>query len=231
MSTIETIDQIKQHYAQSLAIGLILSYCSGYIDAYTYVLRAHSLVAGQTGNIIFLAVDMADKGPTITETRLFTLIFFILGVFSISFIDKKFASSGYVKPLSLLPCIICCLAIGFLPLSAPNLFVVPPLAFSIGIMTTSFGKVEDIPYNNSFLTGNIKKGMIAWNGFFFSHNLSQKHTAILYFEITLAFTFGALCSALLIKVCGIYTIWLSALILTLVMLVYLYLLHLNHTHK
>ena len=40
----------------------MLAFCGGYIDAYTYVLREHSLVAGQTGNIVFLAVDIASKG-------------------------------------------------------------------------------------------------------------------------------------------------------------------------
>ena len=38
---------IAGRYAQSLLIGLTLAFCGGYIDAYTYVLREHSLVAGQ----------------------------------------------------------------------------------------------------------------------------------------------------------------------------------------
>lgn len=70
-------------------IGLTLAFCGGYIDAYTYVLREHSLVAGQTGNIVFLAVDIASKGLVLTETRFFTLVFFILGIFTISFLAKK----------------------------------------------------------------------------------------------------------------------------------------------
>ncbi len=191
---INNYELVKQKYAQSLLIGLTLAFCGGYIDAYTYVLREHSLVAGQTGNIVFLAVDIASKGLVLTETRFFTLVFFILGIFTISFLAKKL-DSPYVKPLSLLPCILACLVIGFLPVSTPDYLVVPPLAFGVGIQTTSFSKIEGIPYNNSFSTGNIKKGMLAWNGFFFSHNLADKHAAKLYLAITLAFALGALCSA------------------------------------
>ena len=183
---INNYELVKQKYAQSLLIGLTLAFCGGYIDAYTYVLREHSLVAGQTGNIVFLAVDIASKGLVLTETRFFTLVFFILGIFTISFLAKKL-DSPYVKPLSLLPCIL--------------------------------------PYNNSFSTGNIKKGMLAWNGFFFSHNLADKHAAKLYLAITLAFALGALCSAELEKIWGIHTIWAITVILSTVMLRYLYLLH------
>ncbi len=221
---INNYELVKQKYAQSLLIGLTLAFCGGYIDAYTYVLREHSLVAGQTGNIVFLAVDIASKGLVLTETRFFTLFFFILGIFTISFLAKKL-DSPYVKPLSLLPCILACLVIGFLPVSTPDYLVVPPLAFGVGIQTTSFSKIEGIPYNNSFSTGNIKKGMLAWNGFFFSHNLADKHAAKLYLAITLAFALGALCSAELEKIWGIHTIWAITVILSTVMLRYLYLLH------
>ena len=86
---INNYELVKQKYAQSLLIGLTLAFCGGYIDAYTYVLREHSLVAGQTGNIVFLAVDIASKGLVLTETRFFTLVFFILGIFTISFLAKK----------------------------------------------------------------------------------------------------------------------------------------------
>lgn len=223
MSPIKVEESIKQKYAESLLVGLTLAFCGGYIDAYTYVLREHSLVAGQTGNIVFLAVDIVSKGFVLTETRLFTLIFFVLGIFTISFIAEKF-KSPYVKPLSLIPCILACLVIGFLPVSTPDYLVVPPLAFGVGIQTTSFSKIEGIPYNNSFLTGNVKKGMIAWNGFFFSHSLDEKHAALLYFEITFSFALGALVSASLQKVCGIKTIWLIVLILSVIVWRYLYLL-------
>lgn len=108
MSPIKVEESIKQKYAESLLVGLTLAFCGGYIDAYTYVLREHSLVAGQTGNIVFLAVDIVSKGFVLTETRLFTLIFFVLGIFTISFIAEKF-KSPYVKPLSLIPCILACL--------------------------------------------------------------------------------------------------------------------------
>ena len=147
---INNYELVKQKYAQSLLIGLTLAFCGGYIDAYTYVLREHSLVAGQTGNIVFLAVDIASKGLVLTETRFFTLVFFILGIFTISFLAKKL-DSPYVKPLSLLPCILACLVIGFLPVSTPDYLVVPPLAFGVGIQTTSFSKIEGIPYNLSLI--------------------------------------------------------------------------------
>lgn len=40
-------------------IGLALTFIGGFIDAYTFVQRGGVLAAGQTGNLIFLSVDIA----------------------------------------------------------------------------------------------------------------------------------------------------------------------------
>ena len=51
------------------------------------------------------------------------------------------------KPiLSLVPLAILSLIIGFVPLSVDNMFIIPPLAFCMGLVTTAFGEVSGIAY-------------------------------------------------------------------------------------
>ncbi len=39
--------------AESRQLACALTFCGGFIDAYTYIQRGHTLSAGQTGNVIF----------------------------------------------------------------------------------------------------------------------------------------------------------------------------------
>ena len=79
------------------------------------------------------------------------------------------------KPiLSLVPLAILSSIIGFIPLSVDNMFIIPPLAFCMGLVTTAFGEVSGIAYNNAFMTGNIKRTMLA-----FGEYVRTKHTAFL----------------------------------------------------
>ena len=57
------------------------------------------------------------------------------------------------KPiLSLLPLAILSIIIGFVPQTVDNIYLVPPLAFCMGLVTTAFGEVSGIAYNNAFMT-------------------------------------------------------------------------------
>ncbi len=49
----------KLFQLKEIAIGL--TFIGGFIDAYTYVQRGRVLAAGQTGNIVFLSVDIARQ--------------------------------------------------------------------------------------------------------------------------------------------------------------------------
>ena len=97
---------------------------------------------------------------------------------------------------------------GFLPVSTPDYLVVPPLAFGVGIQTTSFSKIEGIPLQQLLFPREISKRDARLGTDFSSPTiLADKHAAKLYLAITLAFALGALCSAELEKICGIHTIW------------------------
>ena len=56
------------------------------------------------------------------------------------------------KPiLSLIPLAILSIIIGFVPQTVDNIYLVPPLAFCMGLVTTAFGEVSGIAYNNAFM--------------------------------------------------------------------------------
>ena len=65
------------------------------------------------------------------------------------------------KPiLSLILFAVLSLIIGFVPQTVDNIYLVPPLAFLYGTVTTSFGEVSGIAYNNAFMTGILN--VLCW---------------------------------------------------------------------
>ena len=185
--------KISRH---SKRLALFLTFCAGYVDAYTFIVRGNTLVAGQTGNVVFLSVGLIQDNVSDASTKVMTLLSFMLGVFLLTVYKEKLRVVK--KPiLSLFPLAILSLIIGFVPLTVDNIYIVPPLAFCMGLVTTAFGEVSGIAYNNAFMTGNIKRTMLA-----FGEYVRTKHTAFLmegliFVSLLISFILGVVFSAYL----------------------------------
>ena len=185
--------KISRH---SKRLALFLTFCAGYVDAYTFIVRGNTLVAGQTGNVVFLSVGLIQDNVSDASTKVMTLLSFMMGVFLLTVYKEKLRVVK--KPiLSLFPLAILSLIIGFVPLTVYNIYIVPPLAFCMGLVTTAFGQVSGIAYNNAFMTGNIKRTMLA-----FGEYVRTKHTAFLmegliFVSLLISFILGVVFSAYL----------------------------------
>ena len=185
--------KISRH---SKRLALFLTFCAGYVDAYTFIVRGNTLVAGQTGNVVFLSVGLIQDNVSDASTKVMTLLSFMLGVFLLTVYKEKLRVVK--KPiLSLFPLAILSLIIGFVPLTVDNIYIVPPLAFCMGLVTTAFDQVSGIAYNNAFMTGNIKRTMLA-----FGEYVRTKHTpflfeGLIFVSLLSSFVFGVVFSAYL----------------------------------
>ncbi len=161
---------IRKISRQSKRLALFLTFCAGYVDAYTFIVRGNTLVAGQTGNVVFLSVELIKNNVSDVRDKVLTLLAFMMGVFLLTIYKEKLRIVK--KPiLSLIPLAILSIIIGFVPQTVDNIYLVPPLAFCMGLVTTAFGEVSGIAYNNAFMTGNIKRTMLAFGDYF-----RTKHT-------------------------------------------------------
>ena len=185
--------KISRH---SKRLALFLTFCAGYVDAYTSLVRGNTLVAGQTGNVVFLSVGIVQENVADAEAKILTLLSFMLGVFLLTIYKEKFRIVK--KPiLSLFPLGILSIIIGFVPLSVDNIFIVPPLAFCMGLVTTAFGEVSGIAYNNAFMTGNIKRTMLAFGDYIRTKHRPFLREGIIFVSLLSSFVLGVVVSAYL----------------------------------
>ena len=185
---------IRKISRQSKRLALFLTFCGGYEDAYTFIVRGNTLVAGQTGNVVFLSVGLIQHNVSDASAKVMTLLAFMMGVFLLTLYKEKLRIVK--KPiLSLIPLAVLSLIIGFVPQTVDNIYLVPPLAFCMGLVTTAFGEVSGIAYNNAFMTGNIKRTMLAFGDY-----LRTKHTpflreGLIFVSLLSSFVFGVIFSA------------------------------------
>lgn len=106
--------------SESRQLACALTFCGGFIDAYTYIQRGHTLSAGQTGNVIFFSSALADHNIPGMINRASTFIAFSLGLLLVG-LFHKYVKSQYWRVFCLFPILVICTVVGFLPKSVPNL--------------------------------------------------------------------------------------------------------------
>ena len=173
-----------------------MTFCAGYVDAYTFIVRGNTLVAGQTGNVVFLSVGLIQHNVSDASAKVMTLLAFMMGVFLLTVYKEKLRIVK--KPiLSLIPLAILSIIIGFVPQTVDNIYLVPPLAFCMGLVTTAFGEVSGIAYNNAFMTGNIKRTMLAFGDYFRTKHTPFLREALIFVSLLTSFVLGVVFSAYL----------------------------------
>ena len=187
---------IRKISRQSKRLALFLTFCAGYVDAYTFIVRGNTLVAGQTGNVVFLSVGLIQHNVSDASAKVMTLLAFMMGVLLLTVYKEKLRIVK--KPiLSVLPLAVLSLIIGFVPQTVENIYLVPPLAFCMGLVTTAFGEVSGIAYNNAFMTGNIKRTMLAFGDYFRTKHTPFLREGLIFVSLLSSFVFGVVFSAYL----------------------------------
>ena len=187
---------IRKISRQSKRLALFLTFCAGYVDAYTFIVRGNTLVAGQTGNVVFLSVGLIQHNVSDASAKVMTLLAFMMGVLLLTVYKEKLRIVK--KPiLSVIPLAVLSLIIGFVPQTVENIYLVPPLAFCMGLVTTAFGEVSGIAYNNAFMTGNIKRTMLAFGDYFRTKHTPFLREALIFVSLLSSFVFGVIFSAYL----------------------------------
>lgn len=170
-------------------------------------------MAGQTGNVVFLSVELINQETRGIEVKLATMLAFMLGIFLMTDFQHHFEHS-WRRLSSVFPLILTTTVAGFLPANIPHLYIVPPLAFCTGLVATAFGEVDGIVYNNSFMTGNIKKTMVAFGNYARNKKAKDLKEGLFFVALLASFVVGAIISTYLIQFYLLKTIWLVSLILT-----------------
>lgn len=203
------------HTLETIYIASLLSIVGGYVDAYTYITMDGVFAYAQTGNIIFLAVNLANFEFNEAINCLFPISSFILGIWFAQCV-KKMTNGKHIMEWGYIILLIntaILFIVGLFSKNFPNAAAVSLIAFISAVQMTAFNKVEGLSYVANMCTGNLKSASEHLFHFIFSKDKNAMKSGFKYLTIILFFTAGAYLGALFTNRLGYKSIWIPAGIL------------------
>lgn len=207
----------ERHVEEARFFAIIMTFCGGFLDAFTYIQCGHTLAAAQTGNIIFLSSAIVNHNLIGIIDRCGAILLYILGIIVAISIQNHVK---YWRIPCLIPILLIGAFVGAMPESFPTYLSVGMVSFGLALVNTAFSKVEGLGYSNVFTTGNIKKFVVAWAEYFYQHKRKDFLVGLNYLIIVLAFTIGAISSALVQPALRMKTIWVAVVIILITAILY-----------
>ena len=200
------------HVEEARLFAIVMTFCGGFLDAFTYIQCGHTLAAAQTGNIVFLAAALVNHNVIGIIDRCDAIILYVLGIIvAITFQ----AHIKYWRIFCLFPILIIGIFVGAMPENFPTYLSVGLVSFGLALLNTAFSKIEGLGYSSVFTTGNIKKSVVFGTEYIYHHRQQDLKIAVNYFIVVLAFTLGATPSAIIQPFFQIKTIWVAVAIILL----------------
>lgn len=207
------------HVEEARLFAIVMTFCGGFLDAFTYIQCGHTLAAVQTGNIVFLAAALVNHNVIGIIDRCGAIILYVLGIIvAITFQ----AHIKYWRIFCLFPILIIGGFVGAMPENFPTYLSVGLVSFGLALLNTAFSKIEGLGYSSVFTTGNIKKSVVFGTEYIYHHRQQDLKIAVNYFIVVLAFTLGAISSAIIQPFFQMKTIWVAVAIILLTDIFYYY---------
>lgn len=207
------------HVEEARLFAIVMTFCGGFLDAFTYIQCGHTLTAAQTGNIVFLAAALVNHNVIGIIDRCGAIILYVLGIIvAITFQ----AHIKYWRIFCLFPILIIGGFVGAMPENFPTYLSVGLVSFGLALLNTAFSKIEGLGYSSVFTTGNIKKSVVFGTEYIYHHRQQDLKIAVNYFIVVLAFTLGAISSAIIQPFSRMKTIWVAVAIILLTDIFYYY---------
>lgn len=207
------------HVEEARLFAIVMTFCGGFLDVFTYIQCGHTLAAAQTGNIVFLAAALVNHNVIGIIDRCGAIILYVLGIIvAITFQ----AHIKYWRIFCLFPILIIGGFVGAMPENFPTYLSVGLVSFGLALLNTAFSKIEGLGYSSVFTTGNIKKSVVFGTEYIYHHRQQDLKIAVNYFIVVLAFTLGAISSAIIQPFFQMKTIWVAVAIILLTDIFYYY---------
>jgi len=208
--------------SNSVRLGALLAVVGGFLDAYTFISRDGVFANAQTGNIVLLAVKLANGEWGGSILYILPIFAFILGVL-VSEVVKiphiRQVLHSYRRSILILECMVL-IVVGILPSSVPNKVVTVCISFVSSLQISTFNKLDKWSYNSTVTTGNLRTATQAAYSAFIEHNQESKKQFKKFFVIILSFLFGALTGTFTTTYIGNTSIWIPSGLLVIALILY-----------
>ena len=194
-------------------VFLVLIFVAGFYGGYTLSVRGGAFCNAQTANMALFAVAVAKANWPMAGYYLIPMSAYLLGTIVSEALPKPFRKIHLMRWDTFFTMIeiVVVIVVGFIPATAPHQICQIIINFICAMQYNTFRSAEGISMATTFCTNHIRM---------FGANLTRvlrrdrKHPdagekTFAHGIMLLAFIVGVLAAALLCRIMGTYTIWLS----------------------
>ncbi|MCF0260883.1 MAG: DUF1275 domain-containing protein [Erysipelotrichaceae bacterium] len=204
---------------QSLHMGMLLSFAIGILNACTYVTRGHVFASSQSGNLLYMGLDLAAGDFSKFPKYIFCIVMFGTGVFLAERFHSKYRQYGWRKISTILE--ICLIAFAtFLPDSL-NMIANPLFGLVCGLQSITFRVFHQISLPTININGNIQNAIQYASRYIHTEDQDSLQRASLYTTMIATYLAGIILGAVLAKPMGHYVsmVSIACLILALILMI------------
>ncbi|MBO0676049.1 DUF1275 domain-containing protein [Mycolicibacterium sp. S2-37] len=202
--------------------ALLLTLTNGFLDAYTYFTRGGVFANVQTGNVIFFAIDVADRKIEAALNHVWPLLAFITGVALAAHIKSGRVERFLPRSLrwTITIQVVALAMIGFVPATVPHSYVTVPISFLAAVQIGLFRNIGDLNYMPVATTGNMMRMVEAGYDGLVEKQASARHAFRIYAALIATFAVGAVIGAVGSRAWGVRAIWSAAAILAVTLVLF-----------
>lgn len=152
---VENIIQTSEHHRTALILALV----GGFLDAYSYICRDQVFANAETGNIVLMGVELAQRNFGGAVHYALPIIAFAVGVYICEMIRDRYGEVRMVhwRQRIIILEIISIFIVGFLPLETrwnhgANILI----SFVCALQVEAFRKVRGANFASTMCTGNLR---------------------------------------------------------------------------
>lgn len=185
--------------SESMELGFLLALSGGFMDAYSYIERGKVFANAQTGNMLLMGVNLAEKKYSAALQYLFPVLAFAVGITLADLIRSRTVTLLHWRQAAVITEAIILFLVSFFPQSL-NLPANAFTSLACGIQVEAFRKIHGNSIATTMCIGNLRGGTHNLYEYFHTKNKTRLENSLIYYSIILFFILGAVIGNFMIKI-------------------------------
>ncbi len=211
----------EEYPPETFRLGMLLCMVGGFMDAYTFVTRGNVLANAQTGNIVYLAINLQKGNFGKAFNYLMPIVVFTFGILFTEFVRVRFEKHRIFRwqQIVIFYQIIIMFFISFIPSGNWDIVVNMIMSFIAAIQYQGFKTIRGLAGATTICTGNLRSGMENLFKYINSENKSYLQNFWIYLGLDMFFLLGAFFCVFLVDIYGVASLRVCCILLVVVFIV------------
>ena len=185
--------QKQRQMSETFRLGALLTVVGGFLDTYTYLSRGGVFANAQTGNIVLLALSLAQGNYEMLLHYLIPILAFAAGVMVTDMVRAHFRPRPAIhwRQLIVAAEFLILLMVAYVPSGRWDAAVNVAVSFVCAMQVESFRKIRGNAVATTMCTGNLRSGTALLFRGLHTRDRGALRQALQYYGIILFFILGA----------------------------------------